>query len=112
MVYEIIHPENWGLLVDNKTNEYISLYPVMDFNQCFLSYDNIDGANCQTVYPRRITQREAAIEAVQKIGLPQINAMDMSAFGDMKEEAKMFQLRLNELLCWVKKRNKNKQKET
>ena len=112
VVYEIIHPENWGLLVDNKTNEYISLYPVMDFNQCFLSYDNIDGANCQTVYPRRITQREAAIEAVQKIGLPQINAMDMSAFGDMKEEAKMFQLRLNELLCWVKKRNKNKQKET
>ena len=91
------HPENWGLLVDNKTNEYISLYPLMDFNQCFLVYDNINGACCQTVFPRRITQREAAIEAVQKIGLPQIKEMDMSAFLDMKDEAEMFQLRLNEL---------------
>lgn len=91
------HPENWGLLVDNSTNEYISLYPLMDFNQCFLAYDNIDGANCQTVFPRRITQREAAIEAVQKIGLPQIKEMDMSAFEDMKAEAEMFQLRINEL---------------
>lgn len=91
------HPENWGLLVDNKTNEYISLYPLMDFNQCFLSYDNINGANCQTVFPRKMTQREAAIEAVQKIGLPQIKEMDMSAFEDMREEAEMFQLRLNEL---------------
>src|SRR5699024_3017628 len=26
------HPENWGFLVDNTTNDYISLYPVMDFN--------------------------------------------------------------------------------
>ena len=21
------HPENWGFLVDNETNDYISLYP-------------------------------------------------------------------------------------
>lgn len=91
------HPENWGLLVDNRTNEYISLYPLMDFNKCFLAYDNIEGANCLTVLPKKMTQREAAIEAVKKIGLPQIKEMDMSAFEDMKEEAKMFQLRLNEL---------------
>lgn len=69
----------------------------MDFNQSFLSYDNINGANCQTVFPRRITQREAAIEAVQKIGLPQIKEMDMSAFEGMEAEAEMFQIRLNEL---------------
>ena len=91
------HPENWGLLVDNRTNEYISLYPLMDFNKCFLAYDNIEGANCLTVLPKKMTQREAAIEAVKKIGLPQIKEMDMSAFEDMKEEAEMFQLRLNEL---------------
>lgn len=91
------HPENWGLLVDNRTNEYISLYPLMDFNKCFLAYDNIEGANCLTVLPKKMTQREAAIEAVKKIGLPQIKEMDMSAFEDMKEEAEMFQLRLIEL---------------
>lgn len=69
----------------------------MDFNKCFLAYDNIEGANCLTVLPKIMTQREAAIEAVKKIGLPQIKEMDMSAFEDMKEEAEMFQLRLNEL---------------
>lgn len=91
------HPENWGFLVDNLTNKYISLYPVMDFNQCFLSYDTLDGANCQTVLPTRMTQREAAIEAVKQIGLPLIHEMDMSQFGDRKQEAAMFQLRLKEL---------------
>lgn len=91
------HPENWGFLVDNLTNKYISLYPVMDFNQCFLSYDTLDGANCQTALPTRMTQREAAIEAVKQIGLPLIHEMDMSQFGDRKQEAAMFQLRLKEL---------------
>ena len=91
------HPENWGFLVDNHTNEYVSLYPIMDFNQCFLSYDDIEGANCQTVLPKRMTQREAAIEAVKCIGLRQLREMDMSKFGDMKKEAEMFQMRLAEL---------------
>ena len=91
------HPENWGFFVDNKTNDYISLYPLMDFNQCFLAYDNIEGANCQTVLPRRMTQREAAIEAVKHIGLRQKCEMDMSKFGDMEKEAEMFKRRLNEL---------------
>ena len=95
------HPENWGFLVDNATNEYISLYPLMDFNQCFLAYDNIEGANCQTLFPRRLTQREAAIEAVKKIGLPQRKEMDMAAFGDMKNEADMFTRRLDELRKFV-----------
>ena len=91
------HPENWGFLVDNGSNEYISLYPLMDFNQCFLSYDTLDGANCQTVLPRRLSQREAAIEAVQQIGLRQICEMDMTRFGNMTKEAEMFRMRLNEL---------------
>lgn len=91
------HPENWGFLIDNDTNKYISLYPVMDFNQCFLSYDSLDGANCQTVLPARMTQREAAVEAVRKIGLRQVREMDMSAFGGRKKEAEMFRKRLAEL---------------
>ena len=91
------HPENWGFFIDNNTNKYISLYPVMDFNQCFLSYDDLDGANCQTVLPDRMTQREAAVEAVKKIGLRQIKEVDMSIFGSMKKEAEMFSKRLAEL---------------
>ena len=91
------HPENWGFFIDNSTNKYFSLYPVMDFNQCFLSYDDLDGANCQTVLPDRMMQREAAVEAVKKIGLRQIKEVDMSIFGSMKKEAEMFSKRLAEL---------------
>lgn len=95
------HPENWGFLIDNDTNQYISLYPVMDFNQCFLSYDDLDGANCQTVLPEKMTQREAAVEAVRKIGLRQIREMDMSGFGGMEKEAEMFCRRLAELKRYI-----------
>ena len=91
------HPENWGFFIDNNTNKYISLYPVMDFNQCFLSYDDLEGANCQTVLPDRMTQREAAVEAVKKIGLRQIKEVHMSIFGSMEKEAEMFSKRLAEL---------------
>lgn len=91
------HPENWGFLVDNKTNEYISLYPLMDFNRCFLSYEDLDGANCQTVLPQCMSQREAAMEAVKQIGLRQIREMDMSKFEGMEKEAEMFKCRLHEL---------------
>lgn len=91
------HPENWGFFVDNNTNEVISLYPLMDFNQSFFVYDNIDGARCQTTGKCFMTQREAAIEAVKYIGLRQIKDIDMSKFGEMKQEAKMFERRLNEL---------------
>lgn len=59
------HWGNWGFFVDNNTNKLQGLYYLMDFNKSFLSYDNIDGALCQTT-DRKITQREAAIEAVKK----------------------------------------------
>ena len=91
------HPENWGLLVDNQTNKYISLYPIMDLNQSFGSYDTIDGANCQTVYPEKKTQREAAIEAVRNIGLHQIKDIDGELFEDKIEWKEMFFRRLEEL---------------
>lgn len=91
------HPENWGLLIDNTTNLPLSLYPLMDFNQSFLSYDNLEGARCLTVLPRKMSQQEAAIEAVKNIGLRQIHEMDMSKFGLYKKEADMYLQRLNEL---------------
>jgi hypothetical protein len=94
------HPENWGFLVDNETNQYVSLYPLMDFNQSFQSYEQIDGANCQTVLPRHMTQREAAIEAVRQIGLRQVRDMDMHQFGHMDKEAEMFSRRLSELKAY------------
>lgn len=91
------HPENWGFLIDNETNRPVSLYPLMDFNMSFQTYDTLDGANCQTVGSRRLTQREAAIEAVQTIGLRQIRDIDMAIFDGMEQEREMFQLRLAEL---------------
>ena len=90
------HMENWGILIDNSTNKPISLYPLMDFNQCFLAYSNLDGANCLTVN-KRMTQREAAIDAVKHIGLRRIRDVDMSKFVDMDQEAEMFIKRLTEL---------------
>ena len=97
------HPENWGFLVDNQTNEYVSLYPIMDFNQSFGSYDTIDGANCQTVYPEKRTQREAAIDAVREIGLHQMKEIDEDLFGDKTEWKDMFCRRLEELKTFAEK---------
>lgn len=96
------HPENWGVWVDNRTNEYISLYPIMDFNQSFGSYDTLEGANCQTSYPKKQTQREAAVEAVRNIGLHQIKEIDAAVFEDRTEWKEMFFRRLHELKNAIK----------
>lgn len=91
------HPENWGFIVDNDTNMAVALYPLMDFNQCFNSYDSIDGAPCQTVLPAHMTQREAALDAVEHIGLHLIKNIDKSLFDDAPEWSDMFFMRLEEL---------------
>lgn len=91
------HMENWGLWVNNDTNEPISLHPLMDFNQCFGAYDTLDGANCLTVDTRRISQRQAAIEAVKVIGLRQKQEVDPAIFGTNTAWAEMFERRLAEL---------------
>lgn len=91
------HWGNWGLLVDNETNEPISLHALMDFNQAFQSYDTLDGANCQTVRPRTLTQREAAEEAVCHVGLNQIGEVKKEWFAGREGEYEMFQTRLNHL---------------
>jgi hypothetical protein len=43
----------------------------MDFNKAFTAYDALEGAICQT-FPARLSQKEAAVEAVKQIGLNQI----------------------------------------
>ena len=65
----------------------------MDFNKSFLSYDTVDGAKCQTT-DKKITQREAAIEAVKKVGLNQISEVQKEWFFD-EAECQMFFKRLD-----------------
>jgi len=75
------HWGNWGFYVDNATNKLLRLYPLMDFNKAFTVYDTIDGSVCQTT-PQRVSQRAAAIEAVNKIGLNQISEVKPEWFVD------------------------------
>lgn len=86
------HCGNWGFEVDNATNRIGKLYPLMDFNKAFLSYDSIDGSLCQTT-EARISQRQAAIEAVHRVGLNQLREVDRAWFSD-DERAQMFFSRL------------------
>lgn len=91
------HWGNWGLLIDNETNQPTKIHPLMDFNQAFSSYDNIDGANCQTVLPRIMTQREAALEAVSIVGLNQISDIKEEWFVGRTAEYEMLLRRIAEL---------------
>ena len=83
------HWGNWGVLVNNATNQPVRLHDLMDFNKAFGTYDTIDGAGCLTcLQPREYkTQKEAAIEAVRKIGLNQIAEVQAEWFidADVKE---------------------------
>lgn len=86
------HWGNWGFAVDNKTNKLGKLYPLMDFNKAFLSYESLDGALCQTT-EGRVSQKQAAMDAVKKIGLNQTGEIDRNWFKDQKT-AEMFFARL------------------
>ena len=97
------HWGNWGFYVDNQTNKIGKLYPLMDFNKAFLSYETVDGALCQTT-DRKISQKQAAIEAVEKVGLNQLKEVDRNWFKD-KKTADMFFARL-EILNQFKSDNK------
>lgn len=86
------HWGNWGFLVDNDTNRIEKLYPLMDFNKSFLAYDTLDGARCQT-NAKKQSQKDAALEAVQAIGLNQIVQVKAEWF-DEPEWWEMFCFRL------------------
>ena len=92
------HWGNWGFLVDNKTGHALRLHDLMDFNQSFREYDTPEGAGCQTINNRKISQREAALEAVQKVGLNQIAEVKEEWFEDRKAEFLMFRQRLQQLI--------------
>ena len=89
------HWGNWGVWVDNRTNKMMGLHPLMDFNKAFTAYDTIEGAICQTS-PERLSQKEAAVEAVKQIGLNQIADVKPEWFNNNEWYA-MFNQRLDVL---------------
>jgi len=84
------HWGNWGFLVDNRTNQPVRLFDLMDLNQTFLAYDTPDGANCMTTGNRKMSQREAAVEAVKNIGLNQKDEIKDEWFKGREKEREMF----------------------
>lgn len=91
------HWGNWGVLVKNSTNKPVSLHKLMDFNQAFHAYDTLEGANCQTLFGHHATQKEAAEEAVKKIGLNQIKPVNKTYFKNLPQYQEMFFRRLEYL---------------
>ena len=89
------HWRNWGLLIDNRTNRPVSLHPLVDFNQAFHPCDDVEGANCQTVLPERISQGEAAARAVSKIGLNLISENEEKWFERRMEDCRILMERIN-----------------
>ncbi len=92
------HWGNWGFLVDNETGEILRLHDLMDFNQAFSAYDSVDGAGCQTIPGRKLSQREAALESVRQVGLNQMEEIEGGWFGGNADRWEMFRRRL-ELIC-------------
>jgi len=83
------HWGNWGLLIDNKTNRPVSLHPLMDFNKAFKAYDAEDGAICQTSN-MRVSQRQAAVDAVRRSGLNLLRPLSDIRFPDDKTRSMFF----------------------
>lgn len=96
------HWGNWGVLVKNTNNKPVSLHKLMDFNQAFMSYDTLEGSNCQTLFGRRATQKEAALEAVKKIGLNQLKEVSKEFFSELPQYYSMFSQRLELLKSYIK----------
>ena len=91
------HWENWGLLVDNETNQPIRLHDLMDFNRAFQQYDTPEGANCLTVGKRHLSQKDAAVEAVRNIGLNQVRQVEHTVFSEHPAWKATFEERLRVL---------------
>ncbi|EFQ05811.1 hypothetical protein HMPREF9436_02703, partial [Faecalibacterium cf. prausnitzii KLE1255] len=60
-------------------------------------YDTPEGANCLTVGKRHLSQREAAVEAIQKIGVCQIYDINKSIWDGQKKYKKEFNCRFCKL---------------
>ncbi len=83
-----------GGVVNNANNKPVSLHPLMNFNKTFNAYDKVDGSNCQTCFRKRVSQKDAALEAVGKIGLNQIKEVKRDWFQYFPEYIDMFYERL------------------
>lgn len=88
------HWGNWGLLIDNETNKPIRLHDLMDFNRAFQAYDTLEGANCLTVSPYPMTQKDAALWGVRQVGLNQLADVEPDWFEGRTEVYEMFKQRL------------------
>lgn len=84
------HWGNWGFWVDNKNNKLLRLHPLMDYNKAFLSYETLSGARCHAT-DGKLSQKEAATEAVRNIGLNQIRQINPAWFNDEKIKDMFFQ---------------------
>lgn len=98
------HWGNWGVFVRNSNNKPVRLYDLMDFNQAFHSYDDIEGANCQTMFGEHMNQKEAAIQSLERIGLNQKKEISKTCFDELPQFYDMFCKRLD-LLKSVSKGN-------
>ena len=88
------HWGNWGLLVDNASGQPLRLHDLMDWNRSFQAYDTLEGGNCQTAFGLKMTQREAALEAVRQVGINQIAGIDSKWFTGREREYEMLLQRL------------------
>ena len=88
-------------LYSNDDTDTVRLYDLMDFNQAFNSYENMEGSNCQTMFGEHINQKEAAMRSVTKIGLNQIKEISKEVFNELPQFYEMFCKRL-ELLKSIK----------
>lgn len=91
------HWGNWGFFVDNTNNKLLNLHPLMDFNKAFMNYDKIEGGRCQTTKDN-LSQMDAAVIAVKKIGLNQITEVKKEWFSNSKWY-EMFNKRIDVLKC-------------
>lgn len=82
------------MLVDNEHNYPRRLHDLMDFNQAFHAYDTLEGANCLTAFGEKLSQKEAAVKAVQAIGLNQRSEVESSIFQRLPQYEAMFRERL------------------
>lgn len=88
------HWGNWGLLVDNASGKPLRLHDLMDWNRSFQAYDTLEGGNCQTAFGMKLTQREAALEAVGQVGINQSARVQPEWFAGREQEYEMFMRRL------------------
>ena len=80
-----------------KSEERDAWHDLQAFNRTVQQHDTLDGANCLTIGKRHLSQREAAVEAVQAIGLNQIRDVESAVFAGYEEYGEMFSSRLEEM---------------